>query len=390
MHIEAALITALVMFVGLAIALAMVTHDVRAIRNWTKDLVAQLGAEARPAGGIGRYKDHRYEFRYMRYRGRNKSAFGVLLHVNVPDEVIIRSISMDQDLAVAIGLADRVETGVPDFDRRFAVMAREGTLDRYGLRDPARLASIRRLFDSGATHLTYSVEEQCIRVEWGEFGALGDWNAKKVTAALDDMVPLADRLPRDAVADRDIARPSVSGRFLPYYVVSISLFGMGGFFALVVDNQYTPLDRQSVFLQSFAASVVLLGAFGYHAYTRLKFSLDAYRYWFGLMVVSAVSFPVAGYAVAVYINGAHDVSTPAVSVHRVLDKEKRASNGTFDHLIYVGRPDAGKPASGMMVGRDLYARLVPGESKVTVTIHHGRLGAPWQNLYKDVRLADPP
>lgn len=314
--VEAIVITGLVGAVGLGIGLTFVLHDWRIDQALLRRLAQGLDAVRKGARLEGRFRRWHFSVVYGRQPHNSLSGLRVMLHTPMPVEIVVERKSGMQTLARSAGLVERAMTGDAAFDQDFFVLAPEGALSRCQMTTPERLHHIRQLFDSGVSRLDYSTEHQAVVAEWAPFRGGQDWTGTQITTALEHLGALAEPLPQHAVAAQ-VTTPRVEvAQFLPAYMLVLVLFSFGTLLALAFEQHYPPVDRGGLFGFSLGLSVPAFLLFTYGTRRALRRNMEGYRYWIPLVLLGAVAFPVAGYAAAVYWNGAGTDVLAASSVQR--------------------------------------------------------------------------
>ena len=216
---------------------------------------------------------------------------------------------------------------------------------------------------------------------WSPFAIREDMDRAFLTEAVSQLVLLTRDLPAFAPtkflgqATWKLTRTVVAA------IPSVGVVG-GALLYFWGSAKYPPLDWSDLMLASLKVSLLSFVAFSFLALFLLRGRSNSHRELMGIIPLSLFGFPLAGAALALFLNGWLDASPP--SSHEVAIVKKRVSftrgsstssaRGRVHHYVETQswRPD--HDVEVIEVSSSQYQSLA---GKVTVVTKKGRFGFEW-------------
>ena len=283
-------------------------------------------------------------------------------------------------LAQRLGRKTEVETGYPSFDRSFFLRTDDPQAYAESLRQDAVRSAISRLMRLGVTRITHAGARLSALLPLGSGAAR--LNVRQVADAQGQLAAIAQSLPAGAQFPAGGPQPlaAAEGLRLPAQPVGIALLA-AGLAATLVSYRRAPIDSVDFFLACLWLIVPLLAVFWYQAERLLgleELATEDRNSSLGMAFVG-ITFLVWGGAAAV--NHGLDFSLP--QAHEVLVESKHITSGKsrrYEVVVESWRPGRNTET---LHDRDLYERVEPGETVVSVISRAGFLG------YEYIQGAEP-
>jgi hypothetical protein len=273
-------------------------------------------------------------------------------------------------LCKRIGLAKEIQTRDADFDERFYILTETPELARRMFEMVENRRLVTALFDLGFRDIAF--DGQRFKAEWPNFQWKQERNLDLVRQAVEALQGLTQRLPADAAGEQTRAparvKPGVTGAWA--LVVGLLL-------TVTALLWYQPLRTWPLFGFSLAFSLPAMLVFLWATALVVRGRSSSHRQFLALLLGSVIAFPLGGYSVAVFLNGALDRGEPSRHTLTVTQKWESTSSGRGRTRRYnVSLPHWKRPGEQVViqVSSGDFASIAPLQTRVEVTVYPGWLG----------------
>jgi hypothetical protein len=375
---------ALAMLLGAGVIAAVVLRRTRrALRGFS----AAQGLEALEPGKTytGELGGQPYECVYHAGSRNRPASFRVRIACPSPGDFTVGPESSFDRLFKKLGIAVEVQTGDPDFDRRFYINTNTvGFCRTYFAKGDVREA-MRRIAD--LSYATVSLDGSTLEAVCSPFAAGKARPDGFVDEAVRALGALAADIPQAWYEPRALGMPRWKLTRAGIFVVA-GLSAAGGFGLFLWGTMaYPPLDQLAAGLFSLRYSVAALVLFAIFAVLLLRGRSSSHKELLASVSIALLGFPLSGAGGLMVLNGYRDDSPPVPHQAQVVDKHYTRSRNSTNYYVHLPSWRAGHSREQIKVSSRVYQRVRPGRSVMQVTTRAGRYGFEWVDGYRLVGRA---
>lgn len=320
-----------------------------------------------------------YRFRY--FAGSKNSPSYFLINIDCPSSgefEIAEESSMDRFFK-KIGISSEIQTGDPEFDGDFYILADSFEFAYPIFSLPEKRQAVREVFDLGFNSIKH--DGKTIEARWSPFQLDEDFDPSIITETVSQLVILSKNMPALPQSMMFLGRPKWKAKKAAAFALPI-IFIVAGIASLVIGLAwFEPLDATKIFLDSLRYSLPLLVFSLWLAVQLIRGRSGSHHELIWIVILSLVAFPLAGFGLETLFNGWLDFSPAATHSVRVTDKyTTRSKNSTNYYLLLDSWRKRGE-AEKLKISVSLYRQIVPKRTIMKVVTKPGRYGFEWLVTY---------
>ncbi len=273
-----------------------------------------------------------------------------------------------------MGIAREHSTGDEKFDATVYVRCPVEDYAQSYLTDESRRVAVTSILESGFKEV--ELDGTHAWAAWPGFNPKTDDRSGLITETASSLFRLAESLPESVeIPQRDVDRGK---RIQKRLLVLESLFA-----ALVLFRvRYPALRHGEPFLPVLLLSLVTLLPFGWVAAYLLRGESHSHDQWRAVMLCSLVAIPLGCVGMILGVNGLTDWSPLETRVESIVGK--RVASKRHGKSYHVNVTDSGRRQGhlDLRVSRAQYEDVVPGKSRMELTVGRGGLGIEWRKAHK--------
>jgi hypothetical protein len=370
---------------ALTIAAFVLHRRRRALREFS---VAQ-GLDAFEPGKIytGEFEGRPYQYVYHAGSRNRRASFRVRIDCPSPGDFEVSAESRFDRVFKKLGIVAELQTGDPDFDRRFYINTNSVRFCRAYFANGDVRQTVRGIADLGYTAITLkgsTLEAVCSPFAVGAARPEGF-----VDEAVRGLGALAADMPQEWYEPRALGMPRWKiARAGVFAAAGLSL--AGGFGLLLWGTMaYRPLDGGALTLCSLRYSVAALAVFVVAAVRLLRGRSSSHKELLVSVGIAVLGFPLSGVGGLMVLNGYTDDSPPVRHEAPVLDKHYTRNRNSTAYYVHLGSWRPGHSREKIKVSGEIYRRVRAGRSVMQVTTHAGRYDFEWVDAYRIVGEVSP-
>ena len=298
------------------------------------------------------------------------SCLRIRVRAGVPVSLLLNSENWYDRLSKRMGIARELRTGDAEFDARVYVRTSATHYAASFFETARRREAVLSLLGMGFQSVAF--EGGLVTVSWTGFNPeTSDRGLAAVT------VGHLRALTTDLPAAADFPLPTFDhGRSM-----QLMLLVIGGLFAatITLNPKYPPIQKADAIFAGLMLSLALLPAFGWLAAMLLRGRSNSHDQWRVVMLWALGMIPAGCIGSVVGLNGALDHRQPAIRTATIFHKEISRGKKGETYRTFTLKDLA---VESLSASSEEFDAVVPGKSKVELTIGQGRLGIPWLRSHR--------
>jgi hypothetical protein len=232
------------------------------------------------------------------------------------------------------------------------------------------------IFAKGFTQLLYEGKKQELTATWNSYPSGRHMESKTVEEIAQLLGQLSREVPniyeQDLVEIAALKQKRFFSAAVPIILLIAGITGM-----IIGFSSFKPLDEGKIILNSFQYSIPLLILFLFVTLNFLKGHSSSHRELIGIWILSIVAFILGGIGSEITLNGWLDKGKPMVHEVSVINKYTSQSKNSKTYHVVVESWRKENYSEKLIVNRDFYDDLEPGQSKMIITTKPGKFGFEW-------------
>jgi hypothetical protein len=356
-------------FMTLGMVLLVVKLRRSQIRSVSKVLV--------PNRGTGSIDGQVYTWQRSPAAQNKNPSFELTLPMSHPGRFTLRRENGFDRLGKKLGLAAEISSYDETFDQSTYISSPHPLFCSQLLSRSSVRSAVRHLLDRGFTAL--KLGKKGLSAVWMPYRpkdrVITDAELPELALQLAELQKAAERT---APNEEDLAQQRSWQRRLTL------LYGLGtlalilGIAALIIGlTAYPPLDVGQLFLYALKGAIPALLVFCWLCFTRLRGNPDAHGHMLGLTFLGLSAFLVLGFGGVCFLNGHLDRSLAVPHSALVVNKYFTKSKNNYTYHLDLSSWRSDQETEDQTVSRTFYDKMVPNESRLTITTRAGRFGFEW-------------
>lgn len=357
------------------VLISQVVYRGRRQKKILSDLSEAVGALESGTVFTATHEGTEYRFRY--FAGSKNSPSYFLINIDCPSSgefEITEESSMDRFFK-KIGISSEIQTGDPEFDGNFYILADSFEFAYPIFSLPQKRQAVREIFALGFDSVKH--DGKTIEAKWSPFQLDEDLDHSIITETVSQLMILSKNMPAVPQSMMFLGRPKWKAKRVAAFAVPSVPFVMGISSLIIGSHWFPPLDSGSLLLDSLRYSVPLLVFSLWLAVRLIKGRSGSHKELIGIVILSLIAFPLSGFGMEMTLNGYLDMEAPSSHSVRVVHKYlTRSKKKTHSHVLLESWRRRGETEK-LEIPFLLYRQISPGKTVMEVVIKPGRFGFEW-------------
>ena len=326
----------------------------------------------------GTYKDVEYEYKYTSQSQYSQASFKIT--VNCPAEgkfKLTKQNGFDRFFE-RLGLTRQLKTGYDDFDDLFYVNSDDDDFTAAYFTSPGKRQAAIEIYNKGFKLI--SLNGKVIEVKKEPVKKKAEITEELIQEVVAQLIILTKDVPENVVPSV-IVKTGWKGKRAAAFIIP-TLLGIAGVVAMILGlTRYKPLDPGLIFLDSLWYSTSALFGFTWLAVIMIRGRSSSHHEFMLIVVISLVSFLLAGFGGELYLNGYLDQGEPTKHSVVILAKKTKKEKSGREYRAYVESWREGRKHERFGVSKNIYRKIVPHQTMMRVTTKPGKFGFEWVVWY---------